>query len=342
MDWSQDFALGRVPDSLPYGLDGLAAHGLDVLLPPDLHSTSAGRIARRVVTKAMAGIQWADVRREVSVRRPADLILAWDERRGIPNGLYRGLDARSATGVIWLTEPSFKSRRPDLVKLARRSLTHMDAVWALSKAQLPILVDDFGVPADRVHHLRFGVDTDFWRPEGARREPGLVVSVGNDRHRDHSTLVKAVGSAQQQATEIRLTLVTRSSVPLPRTLGTRYPQLPHQELRRLYGRASVAAVAVQRNLHVSGVTAVLEAMAMGLPVVCTATPGMEDYVKDGQTGVLTSPGNAAQMADAIARLVREPDAAAAMGLRAREWALRSARSHSHATQIMAMLKPQRA
>lgn len=50
-------------------------------------------------------------------------------------------------------------------------------------------------------------------------------------------------------------------------------------------------------------TTVLEAMACGRPVVTSAIGGIVDMVIDGQSGLLTAPGDAGQLAAAIARVV---------------------------------------
>jgi glycosyltransferase involved in cell wall biosynthesis len=58
---------------------------------------------------------------------------------------------------------------------------------------------------------------------------------------------------------------------------------------------------------------VLEAMAAGVPVVATRVGGVPEAVVDGETGLLVSPGDAAALADRLARLLADPDAAARMG-----------------------------
>ncbi|MDQ2891383.1 MAG: glycosyltransferase family 4 protein [Gemmatimonadota bacterium] len=64
-------------------------------------------------------------------------------------------------------------------------------------------------------------------------------------------------------------------------------------------------------------TTVLEAMASALPVVATAHGGAPEMVQDGITGLLTPPGDAAAMAQAIVGLLRDPDRRARMGRAAR-------------------------
>lgn len=59
--------------------------------------------------------------------------------------------------------------------------------------------------------------------------------------------------------------------------------------------------------------ALMEAMALGKPVVATDVPGTQELVADGATGVLTPLGRPDVMADAIAALAADPAKRAAMG-----------------------------
>jgi glycosyltransferase involved in cell wall biosynthesis len=50
----------------------------------------------------------------------------------------------------------------------------------------------------------------------------------------------------------------------------------------------------------------VEAMAAGVPVVTTPIGGIGELVRDGETGLLVEPDNAEAVADAVARLLRDP------------------------------------
>jgi glycosyltransferase involved in cell wall biosynthesis len=95
------------------------------------------------------------------------------------------------------------------------------------------------------------------------------------------------------------------------------PHVSHRELRQLYARASVVAVATTNNLHASGMTVSLEAMATGRPVVMTRTPGIEDYINDGVSGFLTAPTDHIALAGKVVRLLEQPDLGHRMGLAGR-------------------------
>jgi glycosyltransferase involved in cell wall biosynthesis len=61
--------------------------------------------------------------------------------------------------------------------------------------------------------------------------------------------------------------------------------------------------------------AIVEAMAVGRPVIASATGGITEIVVHGDTGLLVPPGDAAALADALATLLTHPDQARAMGAR---------------------------
>jgi glycosyltransferase involved in cell wall biosynthesis len=59
--------------------------------------------------------------------------------------------------------------------------------------------------------------------------------------------------------------------------------------------------------------ALLEAMALGLPVVTTRVPGHLDAVTDGASGLLVAAGQAAALADAAGKLLADPERRRALG-----------------------------
>lgn len=70
--------------------------------------------------------------------------------------------------------------------------------------------------------------------------------------------------------------------------------------------------------HAEGMSnALLEAMAMGRPVVATAVGGNVDVVRDGVTGLLVPPREPTALAGALAELLADPTVGAALGAAAR-------------------------
>ena len=63
---------------------------------------------------------------------------------------------------------------------------------------------------------------------------------------------------------------------------------------------------------------ILEAMALGKPVVATDVGGNRELVEQGKTGILVPLGDAETVANAILSLIREPETARMMGKLARD------------------------
>jgi glycosyltransferase involved in cell wall biosynthesis len=62
----------------------------------------------------------------------------------------------------------------------------------------------------------------------------------------------------------------------------------------------------------------LEAMALGKPVVASEIPGIREVVESGRTGLLVPDGDAGALAAALRSLVESPELRASLGARARE------------------------
>jgi glycosyltransferase involved in cell wall biosynthesis len=87
----------------------------------------------------------------------------------------------------------------------------------------------------------------------------------------------------------------------------------YTELRELYARSRFAVVPLLPSDHDNGVTTILEAFAMGRPVICTDSPGQVGLVEDGVNGLRVPPGDAVALRGAIVELWRDPDRCARMG-----------------------------
>jgi glycosyltransferase involved in cell wall biosynthesis len=357
-EWPRLHAMGLVADRFPYGLDRLADDGFTVIGRTTPHLRVID-VASRAGAKLTAGARWPESLLGSPSPSVADVHLCWDERAGIPAVLARLPGRRHlavVSGVIWISEPDAK-----LSALARwtvrSALQRADAIFVLSSGQISPLRERWGMDTARIHLVHFGVDTEFWSPSlpfvedqhgvqsawapsNAREESvqPTIVSVGNDRHRDHDLLLAAVRHVHSKLPEARLDLVTSTRSQVPAEIGHWHPSLTHPQLRALYRTARVVAVSTRLNNHVSGITAILEAMAMGKPVVATRTPGLEEYVADGETGILVPVADRAAMAKVLIELLNDPDRCAQLGAEARKRALISFSTSAQAHRLADVLR----
>lgn len=59
--------------------------------------------------------------------------------------------------------------------------------------------------------------------------------------------------------------------------------------------------------------AVLEAAACGRPTIASRVGGVPEVIRDNETGLLVPPGDEAALAQALLRLVRDPETCRRMG-----------------------------
>lgn len=85
-----------------------------------------------------------------------------------------------------------------------------------------------------------------------------------------------------------------------------------------YGLMAACDFFVLNSIHEGLPHAVLEAMALGLPVAATAVGGIPEVVKDGETGILVPPEGDG-LIKALRRLVEDPEGRKAMAHAGRDW-----------------------
>jgi glycosyltransferase involved in cell wall biosynthesis len=89
-----------------------------------------------------------------------------------------------------------------------------------------------------------------------------------------------------------------------------------------YPSIAAASIFVSPSRWETFGVAIVEAMALGTPVIATATDGAREIITDGVDGVLVEPENPHALAAAIARLAGDPESRAELARRGRITALK--------------------
>lgn len=245
-----------------------------------------------------------------------DAVFSDGEHVGVPLALAMRALGRTAAHLMLGHHLTTLAKRPVFRLL--RPQARISRVLVHSRRQLERAAGELAIPPDRLAFVPYAVDAAFWAPRPGG-EDALVVSAGRE-HRDYATLARAAEGLPAKV------FVAAGSLHSPRARQARPVAWPpnaaagaadHRSLRDWYARARVVAVPLVPNDFQAGVTTLLEAMAMGKPVVVTATEGQRDVVEEGVTGVMVPPGDAGALREAVARLLADPGERARLGANAR-------------------------
>lgn len=317
---------------LPYRIDELRGHGYrlgwsDVTFR---RTPRVRRVADRVEAATVPFLQALSARR---LRRGASATLAIFESEGHGLALFRRLTGRRRPPLLvvscWLGDLA-RSGGAGRRRLYRFLYGGVDAVTVFSENQRATLGDLLGIPSERVHFVRFGVDhEELHAIEPA--EDGYVIAAGRDLGRDWPTLVGAAAGSGW-----RVELLTRPSqvadLELPPEVELR-GHLPRGEYLEVLARASVVVLPTTVREYPTGQSVLLEAMAMGKACVVTDTPAMREYVRDGETALLVPLGDPGALRAAVDRLLADEALRSRIGRRARD----VEDSHGGAAQMWASI-----
>jgi Glycosyl transferases group 1 len=129
--------------------------------------------------------------------------------------------------------------------------------------------------------------------------------------------------------------------PLPKNVEVEWTMPLHDFLERMAG-ARIVAVPLRDGSSDFGQTTLVQALALGKPLVATRSPGVIDYVDDGREGLLVDAGDVAGYREAIVRLEEDIGLREAFSQRARERArlsTYSAFAHRVETVLLSVMAP---
>jgi glycosyltransferase involved in cell wall biosynthesis len=247
---------------------------------------------------------------------------------------------------LYATSAALASRTPQLwhehnikrIHVVNRRLYRLVArscAWVVGPSRA--VVDNLaraGLPAGKLVALYNGIDLSRFTPDDARawairEEYGLAAdqpAVGLFGqflpHKGHLTLIEAAGRIRERFQGVRFLLVgALENPPYERELRARLADLGVQDAFIFTGwRPDVAHVMRAMDVCVVATTtpepaalSLMEAMAMGRPLVATSTGGTPEIVDAGVTGLLFPAGDALALADRVCRLLADPAERARMG-----------------------------
>ena len=214
----------------------------------------------------------------------------------------------------------------------------VDAYIAVSKANGAYLHDIKKLPARKIHVVQNGSDLKRFRPDhqapaGMReslgfdaKDPVMLVPARLEPQKGHRVLFDALPAVLREFPKARIVCAGEGTL-----LGKLQDQVKHLKLE-----GNVSFVGRQQKLEdwlalcdftilpsfFEGLPLVaVESLAAGRPMVATAVDGTPEVLLNEKTGLTVPPGDAAALAAAIIRMLREPEMRRAMAEAGHRWAL---------------------
>lgn len=232
------------------------------------------------------------------------------------------------------------TRRVDF-SIFRHSFLHLSGIKyryladfyvAISQKIKDVLIAD-GIAAERIAVIHSGIDPGrFARADGKhliaefdiKSDEKVVVNVAHlAGHKGQEYLVRAVSRVLAKIPRVRFFIVGEGKLmselkALAISRGINH-SLVFTGFRDDVGAFyNIADLFVMSSLQEGLGTAVLDALALGKPVVATKSGGIPEMISDGVTGRLVEPADPAALAEGIVDLLSHVDRAKLMGARGKK------------------------
>lgn len=302
------------------------------------------RLVRRAL-KAALGFDFIHTWRNRRAILESDAVWTHTEQEHLAVSLLLLMNARRRgqrplllAQSVWLLD-RWTGYGPLRQALYRKLLSRADLLTTLATENAALCRQYFGRDA---RHVYYGLNTQDFPPRAPSHwephTPLRVAGIGNDRDRDWETLAAALGHDSRYTVRIATRRRIPSSVRAENVEIVRVSGIKEQHA--LYDWADVIVVPLRPNTHASGITVMLEAAALGKPMIVTRVGALDDYFDDDAVSYV-EPFESAQLRDAVNALMHDPARAlrqaqaACEQLRARDLTTQHfARQHAQLTREM--------
>ena len=301
-----------INDEKPYGYDRAEKMGCEVEYSIRHRD---GKIYNffRLAVRAILGFDYLYARQSKERMLKADIVWTHTEAQFLAVALILALRGKNKPRplllgqAVWLYDrwPNIDPIRKAFYK---RLIKYVDRLTVHSPVNQKVAADLF--PDKQVDLVKYGIPTrDLQVPQKRQNTPHRLLCVGNDRHRDWETVIKAFGN--QPGIEVKI-LSTKTNPDIAKDAANVEIRGVHsnEEMQAERDAASLMIIPLKHNLHVSGSTTLQEAALFGIPIVATKTGGLEAYLGDDAVSYVPA-GDAAALRKAAMDLLEDPDKALA-------------------------------
>ena len=309
----QEWKQGTFPSHFLYGALQLQEHGINVVWHHQKHTYKRLR--------DMFVATW----KVLSCRKSYDVLYATHSLGIEPIILLRALRLYRHSIVVWHHQPIVKAKNPLREALARLFYRGIDYMIFFSEKLIQDSLLSKKADPKRMSMVHWGADIDYYSPLFASpKGEGPFISTGKEL-RDFETLVQAF-----HETGLPLTLFAekkRQAYFEPLLAGKQNIEvhygnrpIPH-EIAQYVAQSRCVCICCQKSNYTVGLTTVVEALALGLPILCTRNPQMPMDIESEGCGFWIEPKDVKGWKEKLRYIANHPEEAKAMGKRSRALAV---------------------
>lgn len=303
-EWKQ----GTFPSHFLYGALQLADYGIDVVWHHQKHTYKRLR--------DMLCATW----KILTCRKRYDVLYATHTLGIEPIILLRALGLYRHPIVVWHHQPIVKAKNPLREVLARLFYRGMDYMIFFSEKLMQDSLPSKKADPRRMSMVHWGADLDYYdhlQPDG--QHPSFFISTGKEL-RDYETLLMAF-----QETGLPLTLYAEKKrqayfeeLHPGENIKMHYGDrpIPH-EIALMVAQSRCVCICCQESNYTVGLTTVVEALALGLPILCTRNPQMPMDIETEGCGFWIEPQDVEGWKEKLRYIADHPEESKAMGQRGR-------------------------
>ena len=215
------------------------------------------------------------------------------------------------------------------LRMQKRVVRKLPRLVTVSQTSRGHIIDELRVDPNRIDVVPVGVDQEIFKPQPEiETVPGRLLAVisSDVRLKGLAYLLEALAKLRTEAPHAHLVVIGRMR---PEDPGRRHVErfgledavtftgnISYDEMLHLYGTAEIAVVP---SLYEGFSLPAIQAMACGLPLVCTTGGAIPEVAgRDGDSAILVQPGDAAALAAAIKRALDDGDLRSKLGAAGRD------------------------
>lgn len=287
---------------------------------PGMHENQT---IRSIEEKIHLDFYWARHITKLVKEKGYDVIISMSERIAVPLGLVLPPHVKHIAILL----NALSSKWLSLIRISK-VYQRWDKIITNSYAEADALKDKLKLDPEQITTIHNSIDLEFYNPTvvaSSQTSERFMMSQGLSK-RDYPTLIRALSTLPHVICHISAVSAWDDfkagyeGLEIPENVKMKAYDHPYA-IRNAMANCQSLIIPLKTGIGMwcAGSTSVLEAQAMGKPVIVTNLPGISEYVKDKETGFLVDGNDPVMLAEKIDFIWRKSNEAEMMGANAEVW-----------------------